>query len=956
MKAEGIFKFADYHVDAVSRSVRREGQLVSLNGRAFDVLLYLVQNPGRPLTRDELIKNVWPDTYVDENSLAQSISVLRRGLDEKPGDNTYIVTLPGRGYQFVSPVEAVVPNNLSIVPQVEMNARAGLILQRQTIRTSVITDEEKPGSPAHRSWAVPGLVALLAVSSISVIWFYAGKKLQRKQPQQINSRLAAAPAAIVPTRRSIAVLGFRNLSGRPEQAWLSTALSEMLGTELVAGEKLRLVSGEDVAQTQLEVPIIDADSLSRSTLARLRKDLGSDFVVLGSYTALGAKSEPHIRLDLRLQDTAAGQTIADIAVAGSERDLFDLVAQAGSKLRQTLGVTAVTPAESLSVRASLPANAEAARLYSEGLGRLRLFDTLAARNFLQQSLAADPKFVLAHSALAEAWFRLGYQKNAQREAKQAYELSGNLSREEKLVVEGSYRHVSQEYEKGIAVYNVLFALFPDNAEYGLKLAEEQILARKAHDALTTLSAVRKVAPSEDPRVDLEEAGVWDSLGDFKSEELLLARAEKTSRAQQTRLILARARVCQCWLFAYLAQPQNAVKACQEAREIYVSAGDLQAEAGVLRDWAAAISQTDTAESIRLYRQAQSIFEKLGSERELATVLNDLGLVFEVQGSVSAAKEMHRAALGAFRAADDKRGEAVAVANIGDEEIDQGDLTKARLQYNKALRLNEEAADTSGINQAKYNLAVVDDLQGNLGSAKEGFSQSLSQWKTIGHNDAAASTMSRLGGLLLEQADFSGSRQMYEQALAIRRASGEELLVAQIQLGLAELALEERKPSPERETDIRHDLQVFQTQKVRDDEVKAWCLLARSLARDGKISEAQEAVGRARPLANKSENPRIRWQAAIAAAQIEAADGHPNPSAATASRRELRDIIAKSAAKSYVGVELEARLSLAELEMKLGRENSGHVDLASVEEDANSKGFILIARNAAEMRVVQTPTR
>src|SRR5271169_7241558 len=107
MKSEWIFQFGEFQVDALARTLRREEEIVTLNRRAFDVLLYLVQNPGRVLTRDELLKNVWPDTFVDENSLAQSISALRRALEEKPGDNSYIVTLPGRGYQFVSEVQSV---------------------------------------------------------------------------------------------------------------------------------------------------------------------------------------------------------------------------------------------------------------------------------------------------------------------------------------------------------------------------------------------------------------------------------------------------------------------------------------------------------------------------------------------------------------------------------------------------------------------------------------------------------------------------------------------------------------------------------------------------------------------------------------------------------------------------------------------------------------------------------
>src|SRR5271156_6700143 len=116
MKTEGVFQFGEFQIDARARSLRREKTAVAINFRAFNVLLYFVQNPGKVLTRDELLKNVWPDAFVDENSLAQSISALRRALDEKPGDNNYIVTLPGRGYQFVSPVQVVAPEGSALVP------------------------------------------------------------------------------------------------------------------------------------------------------------------------------------------------------------------------------------------------------------------------------------------------------------------------------------------------------------------------------------------------------------------------------------------------------------------------------------------------------------------------------------------------------------------------------------------------------------------------------------------------------------------------------------------------------------------------------------------------------------------------------------------------------------------------------------------------------------------------
>src|SRR5271170_739279 len=125
MKLEGIIQFGEFRIDPLARTLRRHDEAVTLNRRAFDVLLYLVQNPGRILTREELLKNVWPDTAVDENSLAQSISTLRRALEEKPGENSYIVTLPGRGYQFVAPVHLVGAEGGSSLPELATAADRG---------------------------------------------------------------------------------------------------------------------------------------------------------------------------------------------------------------------------------------------------------------------------------------------------------------------------------------------------------------------------------------------------------------------------------------------------------------------------------------------------------------------------------------------------------------------------------------------------------------------------------------------------------------------------------------------------------------------------------------------------------------------------------------------------------------------------------------------------------------
>jgi eukaryotic-like serine/threonine-protein kinase len=955
MKAEGTFRFGEFQVDALARTLRRDEAIVTLNRRAFDVLLYLVQNPGKVVSRDELLKNVWADTFVDENSLAQSISALRRALEEKPGDNSYIVTLPGRGYQFVTPVRVVAAEGLSIVADVasdDGHGSRGLLFQERTTRTSVITEEKEHLSlPPSRNRVMVRVIAVLAVAATSLAGYYAWTQFHRVQPRNPVSISSTVPPPV--PRRSIAVLGFRNLSGRPEEGWISTALAEMLSTELEAGDKLRLVSGEDIARAKLDLPLADADSLSRNTLARLHQDLDSDLIVLGSYTALDEKSGTRIRLDLRLQDTVAGETIVDVAVVGGEADLFDMVSQAGSRLREKLGVEAVSPVEAVSIRASLPSNRDAARLYSEGLARLRVFDALEARDLLQRAIAADTKYAVAHSALAEAWSRLGYDKKAQQEAKQAFDLSSNLSQEGRLVVEGRYLEIDHQYDKAIEIYRTLFALFPDNLDYGLELAGVQARASKGHDALATVDSLRKVAPpaSEDPRIDLAEGDAWEALIDRKRGLQQMAPAVEKARARGARLILARMRDVQCWWFNDM-QEQDAVAACRESRDIYAAAGDLEGEATALRHWGDALALTDAPKSIDLYQQAQTLYRRIGSEGGVAAVVNNLGLVYEAQGDLAAAEKMHRQAVASFRLLENKTNQAAATGNVADERMEQGDLRGALQLYQEQAQLTDQLqladAPNSGLSALTgYNIALVRQFQGDLPGAKRGLERSLTIWQ---RNNATHSVsgyaMWSLGSLLLQEGDLTGSRKMYEQALALRTSADEKLTIAETQLALADLSLEEERSPAEQEVVIRQALEVFQTQKVRDDETEAWCILARALLAQGKAAAAKDAVQHARLLAARSQNPEIRWRTAITAGRIETAEKDvAHSSAGIAARKELATIITKSRALGYAGIELDARLALAEIEMRAGQTTAGRAHLAAIEADAKAKGYNLIAHKA-----------
>ncbi len=181
---------------------------------------------------------------------------------------------------------------------------------------------------------------------------------------------------------------------------MSTALAEMLTTELGAGEKLRTISGENVARAKNDLSLANTDAFARDTLLRVRQNLGADLVLVGSYTDLGTKSGGQVRVDSRIQDAVTGETIASVAKVGTENELFQLVAQAGADLRARIGVSEVSAVDQAIVRASYPSTPQAARIYAEGSERLRLYDAIAAKALLEKAVAADPKYPLAHSALA----------------------------------------------------------------------------------------------------------------------------------------------------------------------------------------------------------------------------------------------------------------------------------------------------------------------------------------------------------------------------------------------------------------------------------------------------------------------------------------------------------------------------------------------------------------------------
>jgi|SRR2546422_171418 len=103
-----IFEFGNFNVDAAKRLLLKgDGETVPLMPKAFDTLLYLVEHNGKVIEKDELMSAIWKDTIVEENNLTQNISILRRVLGERHGENRFIATIPGHGYKFVAEVRKI---------------------------------------------------------------------------------------------------------------------------------------------------------------------------------------------------------------------------------------------------------------------------------------------------------------------------------------------------------------------------------------------------------------------------------------------------------------------------------------------------------------------------------------------------------------------------------------------------------------------------------------------------------------------------------------------------------------------------------------------------------------------------------------------------------------------------------------------------------------------------------
>jgi tetratricopeptide (TPR) repeat protein len=788
---------------------------------------------------------------------------------------------------------------------------------------------------SRRAVLAAALVAALVLGGL-------GWLLLRRHPSSFGPRpgIGAAIAA----RRSVAVLGLRNLTGRSEAAWLAVALAEMLTSELGAGEVVRTVPGEAVARVCAELALADFDSLARDTLARVKERLGSDLLVLGSFTALGEKAGGQIRLDLRLQDTGAGEIVASVSETGTETALFDLVSRTGAQLRRKIGIDGPTAAESRAVRASLPQNREAARLYAEGLERLRLFDALGARERLEKARAADPKHALTCAALSDAWSMLGYDARARDEAKNAMDLSAALSREERLAVEGRYRETTREWDKAIEIYRTLYEFFPDNLEYGLRLASAQDSGGKGKEALETLDELRRLpAPvGQDPAIDLMEAMIARLLSESQRGREAAGRAARVALVQGAQHLLARARFEEGSNLQNLGQMDEALTALEEAERLFREADDLQGVAGSLNNRGLVLaSRGDLGGAEKLFQEALAAYQTIGNKSGEALMEGNLGNVEYFRGNLSGARDRWERTLPVYLEIGEKNGAARMLNNIASVLGEVGDVQGAREMFERALALYREIGYRSGVGSALGNIARSWHQVGDLAAAERAYAESLAIWREIGDKQYAASHIQAFGGLLLDMGEVARARSAFDEALALRLEMRQEGEAAEVRLVLLGLDVDEGRAA-EAESPAREALAVFQRLGSTDGEASARALLARIEAALGRPDAARDEAGRACALGMKSENRGHRLSVEIECARVLGMNVREERAAALDALRKAQ---AEAERMGLLPHLFEVRLAQGEIEARWSPAEAKAL-LEELERDARAKGFKRVAALAA----------
>ena len=773
--------------------------------------------------------------------------------------------------------------------------------------------------------------------------------LQRPSPRKIWSAVAAVllAAAVGLTlwafsdrlfvrknfRPTVVVLGFKNQTATPESDWVSTSLSDMLASELAAGDLVVPTPGESVARMKIDLALPNEASYSLNTIQKVCRSLHCDYVVSGGFFDPGKSAGGRVQLNLQLQNAKNGEVLAKMNETGTELALPELAARLGATLRAKLGLPGISLSQSTELQAAVPSTPEATRFYFEGLGKLRNFDLLGARDSLTKATMADPNFSLAHAYLAEAWGGLGYDEKAKEEAKTGFELSTHLGREDKTLVEARFREVSSEWDKAVDLYRSLWTLYPENSEYAIRSTDVQIRAGKANDALKTIELLRKQpgAISNDPRLDLKKAEAAESLSDFAKEKQAALRAAENARAKASRLLEAEALWRACGAMASLGEAPGAQVACRQSIELAKPVGDLLLVArGFTILGLIAGTQGDPKQSLERHRQALEFARKIGSRRDITGALTNIGNVLANQGDLAGAQKSYEDALGVAQEIDDRGQIITLLNNLATVSQTLGKFPVALRLYQQSLDQARTILDKDSVARAQNNISFIYSLQGNFPSALQNIQEAVKGAEETGNKSDRAQFLYLLGDIKLEQGDLTTAEENYQRGLKLATLIGDKPTVALGRLYLGRLRLQTRRAA-EAEVLARQAADEFKSEGFKDMESKARNVVATALLdldREKDATQEMDLIWQLSP-----QDTAVRLAVAITSGRLQMRSGK-----LAAGKKELDSVVSDARKLGIPGLQFEARLAQGEVALFGGDKRTALSLLSTLQKDAGKKGF------------------
>jgi tetratricopeptide (TPR) repeat protein len=672
--------------------------------------------------------------------------------------------------------------------------------------------EAAPPRGTHRIlWIAVGAVTLL------ILVFAASWSVFAKRPP------------VMQMRASVAVMGFQDLSPHNEGSWVSTAVSELMNIDLGAGQQLRALPLENVARTQKELALPPQSSYPAQVLQRIRMDLGSDYVVGGSYLPQGHV----IHLNVVLFDAQSGRQVAAISEQGAEDNLPALIERCSQRVQAQLGMRySTTGTSSFEDSAMEP--------YARGMEQLRNGDAQSARVYLEQAAAAAPGNPLVHAGLAAAWSALGMDIRAGQEAKLAFDSSAGLGRVEQLEIEGRYRAVTQDWPRAIEVYQALFTLLPDDPEYGLLLASAQTTGGRGQDALSTVKALRRLPlpAGDDPRIDLAEARAAGALSDFERTRKMAHAAGEKAKAHGARLQYARARLLESGAMQNLRVAGFAdVRA--EARQICAELGDLACVAAAYRIEAnASLGYGNIAGARVLYESALGIANQIGNALEKLNAVNGMADAAKLQGDLNAAESSYKTALTVSSEMGPQKSYSIMLG-LAEVLAEEGRLPEARKLSENALQIVRQTGELQGIGLGQADVANTLALGGKSADAVAMYGEAIAKLREVNDLYYLGQVLLDAGNAQLDEGNLAEARKNFEEVRTLARRFP-DWRASEVDMAFARLAFAEGHAA-DAVSSARLALNGFTASGRQGDRFEAAAVLVRALIAQHEIAQASQAL-------------------------------------------------------------------------------------------------------------------